>query len=299
MRWTRTELILGLLTVALTVGSFACNRAPQEAPSADEEIAGEERTTATDDQSYTEDTGAPAVDIEEPAGDTLASREAELAARERELARREAELAEQESTPAPQPAAPSEVAPPSEEAWREREPTPAPTPITVPAGTSFSAELQSSLSSETSAVGDRFTARLASPLSAGGQEAVPAGATIEGRVTEAQALRKIGGKARLGLAFDRVVLPDGTAAPLAASLSQVGKSETKRDAATIGGSAAAGAILGRVIGGGSKSRRSAIGAAAGAAIGTAIAAKTEGDAITLPAGTVLTLALEAPLTVTR
>lgn len=305
MRWTRAKFFLGLLIAALAVGSFACNRAPEGAPAEEDRTAREDADRApgeepadeaTDDEYYTEDTGAPAVDIGEPDDDTLADREAEVAARERELARREAELAQRDSTPAP---APSEPAAPSEQEWREREPEPAPTPVTVPAGTGFSVELASSLSSETSQVGDRFSASLSAPLSVGGEEAVPAGSTVEGRVTDAQALRKIGGKARLGLSFDRVVLPDGTSAPLAASLSQVGKSETKKDAATIGGSAAAGAILGRVIGGGSKSRRSAIGAAAGAAIGTAIAAKTEGEAIELSAGTVLTLALEAPLTVTR
>lgn len=306
MRDTRAKLFLGLLIAALAVGSFACNRGPEDAPAAEDRTAREEGTGApgeevpgeetTDDEYYTEDTGASAVDIEDPAGDTLADREAELAARERELARREADLAQRDAAPAPAPSAP---AAPSEQEWREREPAPAPTPVTVPAGTSFSVELASTLSSETSQVGDRFSARLASPLSVGGQEAAPAGSTVEGRVTEAKALKKIGGRARLALAFDRVVLPDGTSAPLAASLTQVGKSETKKDAATIGGSAAAGAILGRVIGGGSKSRRSAIGAAAGAAIGTAVAAKTEGETVQLPAGTVLTLALEAPLTVTR
>lgn len=298
MRYTRAKLFLGLLIAALAVGSFACNRGSQDAPSAEDQTAREDTTGATgeetaDEEFFTEDTGASAADIEDPAGDTMAGREAELAARERELARREADLAQRDAAPAPAPAAPAE------QEWREREPEPAPTPITVPAGTSFSAELTSSLSSETSQVGEPFSARLSSPLSVGGQVAVPAGSTVSGRVTEAKGLKKIGGRARLSLAFESVTLPDGSSSPLAASLTQVGKSETKKDAATIGGSTAAGAILGRVIGGGDKDERTAIGAVVGGAVGTAVAAKTKGETIELPAGTVLTLALDAPLTVTR
>lgn len=296
MRDTRAKLFLGLLIAALTVGSFACNRGPEDAPAAEDRTAREEATEAsgqetTDDERYTEDTGASAVDIEDPADDALAGREAELAARERELARREAELAQREAAPAPAP----------EETWREQEPAPAPapTPITVPAGTTFSAELQNSLSSKTSHVGQGFSARLSSPLSVGGQVAVPAGSTVSGRVTEAKSLKKIGGRARLALAFESVTLPDGSSAPMAASLSWVGKSETKKDAATIGGSTAAGAILGKVIGGGDDAERVAIGAVVGGAVGTAVAAKTKGDSIVVPAGTVLTASLEAPLTVTR
>lgn len=121
MRDTRAKLFLGLLIAALAVGSFACNRGPQDAPSAEDQTAREDTTEATGDETadeavdeefFTEDTGASAVDIEDPAGDTLADREAELAARERELARREAELAQRDAAPAPAP----------EETWREREP---------------------------------------------------------------------------------------------------------------------------------------------------------------------------------
>lgn len=293
MRWTRSKLVLALLIGGLAVWSLACNRASREDTAADEQARLEDELETTDEASdeefFTEDTGADAVDIEEPTEDALASREAELAARERELARREAELAQRDAAPVPQ------------ESWRDRQPqpAPAPTPITVPAGTTFSAELQNSLSSETSQIGDSFTAQLSSPLSAGGQVAVPAGSTVHGRVTDAKGLRKIGGRARLGVAFTSVTLPDGSSAPLAASLSWVGKSETKRDAATIGGSTAAGAILGKVIGGGDDDKRVAAGAVVGGAIGTAVAAKTKGETIHLPAGTVLTSTLEAPVTVTQ
>src|SRR5690606_11751165 len=96
------------------------------------------------------------------------------------------------------------------------------------------------LSSESSQVGDHFQARLASPLRVDGVEVAPAGSTVDGRVTHVQSLKRIGGRAELALSFERITLPDGSSAPLAASLERVARSETKRDAATIGGSAAAG-----------------------------------------------------------
>lgn len=316
MRWTHHKFLPGLFAAALTSLVLACSQAPSEEPS--KEPAEDVASLQEQNETYREDTGTPKMEIELPQEDPLAAREAEMADRERELAQREAEMARQERQVARQPApAPAPVTPryepepapqpepapvegatePSYEAAPA--PQPAPTPVTVATGTSFSARLATDLSSETSQVGDRFTARLTSPLTGEGREAVPAGSIVEGRVVEAVATKKIGGQARLGLVFDSVVLPDGSRVPLSASLTEVGKSQTKEDAAKIGGGALAGAILGRIIGGGSKAKRGAVGAVVGGAIGTVLAAKDEGDPIELPAGTVLTLSLEAPLTAMR
>lgn len=304
MRKKIEKITLGLLVVPLAFVPLACGKTPAE--ESDEVAALYERETdsAAEGETFTDRAGEQPMEIEVSEEDLAADdREAELTARERELAQREAEVAHRErhaaqevaQQPAPQPA-PEQ---PRYEPAPEPEPQPAPTPVTVAAGTSFDAELATSLSSETSQVGDRFTATLTSPLSGGGREAVPAGATIEGRVVEVQATRKIGGRARLGLAFDTVVLADGTQEPLSASISEVGESQAKEDAKKIGIGAVAGAILGRIIGGGSKTKRGTIGAIVGGAVGTVLAARDEGDPVELPAGTILMLDLEAPLTVMR
>jgi len=53
------------------------------------------------------------------------------------------------------------------------------------------------MSSQASRPGEVFHAEVAQDVVVGGRAALPAGARVTGTVTEAQALRKIGGRARL------------------------------------------------------------------------------------------------------
>ncbi len=248
----------------------------------------------------------------------VAERQAEVAARERELREREAR-AEARRAPEPQPErtdrigepepAPAddaeevadsgetdrfedEVQPePMEEERAERTPA---LGATVPAGTVLEAELLQELSSNGSAAGDTFRARLVSDvLEEGGQVAIPEGAEVVGVIEEAVPLtRRVGGKARLTLRFTDLVLPSGATVPIRASLIEQGRSETRKDAATIGGAAAGGAILGRILNGKNRSRGAVIGAIIGAAAGTAIASRTPGEEVVFPEGTVVNLNLD-------
>lgn len=173
-------------------------------------------------------------------------------------------------------------------------PAPPPAPIEVPAGTQIELVLVESVSSQSAAVGDEVAAELAAPIRVDGEIAVPSGTRAVGRVTEAKALAKVGGRARLALAFETLEL-EGRTVPIAAFFARDGKSETGKDAATI----AAGAAVGTVLGNQAKKndRGKVIGAILGAGVGTAIAAKTEGETIELPAGARLELTLRDAVTV--
>src|SRR5262245_49412933 len=105
---------------------------------------------------------------------------------------------------------------------------------TVPGGTSLQVELLDDLSSANNSQGDAVSARVAQDVTVGGKVVIPAGSTVSGTVTEARGLKAIGGRALLSVRFDSVDLPTGSA-PIQASFSRQGKSETKKDAATIGG----------------------------------------------------------------
>jgi hypothetical protein len=236
----------------------------------------------------------------------LEEREAAVAAKEAELAEREASAsraassvrtsAVRASAPAPAPARRPAPAPVYDE------PAPAPvrraTRVTVPAGTSLAATVSNGVSSETAQVGDSVTARVADDVWAGGVLAIPAGSTLRGSVTEAQGLRRIGGKARLAVRFDSLELPSGSDVPVYATWQAEGKGETRRDAATIAGSTVGGAVLGRVIRSRERDRNTAIGAAAGAAVGTVIAARTRGQEVELASGSVIDLTLADSVSVT-
>ena len=231
----------------------------------------------------------------------LAARQVELDRRERRLTEREARRSEAAEAPAPAPATAED-----EPAAPAPEPEPAPTPapavaVTVPAGTSLDIELSKTLSSATSRVGETFRARVARDVyDRDGGLAIPAGSEIVGEVSQAVPLdRKIGGQASLGLRFTDLVLPSGETVPIQASLVRTGPSKTGRDAATIGGATAGGAILGNILSRGSRGRGSVLGALIGAAAGTAIAARTKGQEVEIPQGTVIALQLDQSVRVHR
>lgn len=185
-----------------------------------------------------------------------------------------------------------------EQARREREREeeeqarrPAQLVVNVPAGTVMEVELLEGLSSQTSEAGDIVRARIASDVATDGAVGIPAGSEILGVVTEAVPLGKVGGRARLGLKFTDLVLPNGRTVPIDATLVQQGTSETRKDAATIGGAAAGGAILGRVLSKKDRSRGAVIGAIIGAAAGAVIASRN-GEELVIPEGTRLALKLD-------
>ena len=180
----------------------------------------------------------------------------------------------------------------------ERAAAPAPTAVrlTVPAATQIEVEFTTQVSSETSHAGDSFSARLAKDLMIENRVAVPAGAELTGTVTEAVATKKIGGQARLALAFETLSLASGQSTALAATLVTEGKKQTAKDVATIGGSTAGGALLGRVLAG-DKQKGTAIGAVVGAAAGTAVAANNKSDPVTIPEGAIVPVTLQQSIVV--
>ncbi len=169
--------------------------------------------------------------------------------------------------------------------------------VTVPSGTQLVVELQDGLSSSNSEPGDGFRARVVEPVSMNGEVVIETGSQVTGRVTQAVRSKKIGGKARLSLEFTGLELPSGEASTISGAFHREGKSQSKKDGATIGGAAAGGAILGRLLGHdrGKEADGTAVGAVVGAAIGTGIAASNRGQDIVLPEGTRLRIRLDAPV----
>lgn len=165
-------------------------------------------------------------------------------------------------------------------------------PATLAAGTQLEVEVVNKLSSESSGVGDVVEGRLVSPVNVGERVVLPAGTGLVGRVTEVVPTKKIGGQARLGFSFESLELDNGERIPIHSTFARAGKSQTKKDAATIAGAAAGGALIGRTVKKKHRSKGTAVGAVAGAAVGTAIAAANEGDPVVVPAGSVVLIELQ-------
>ncbi|MFL6193759.1 MAG: glycine zipper domain-containing protein [Thermoanaerobaculia bacterium] len=329
MKSLKIRSLLPALLCGVAFTAFACKGEVDRQPDASDQVA--ETQPAAEVPETNELRPQPqTVDVQENDA-ALEARERELKAREAELDARERSLREPAEEPAPPPPVRRETprpapkpapAPkprattpaPAPEPAREPAPAPAPAPreepapeepreqprttsVTVPAGTVIDVEFTDDLASNTASAGDSFRVRVSHDIEEDGIVAIPAGSEILGQVTDAVPTRKIGGQARLALKFTDLVLPSGRTVPIDASFVQEGRKETGKDAATIGGGAAAGAVLGRILNKGNRSRGAVIGAIIGAAAGTAIASKTPGEEVVIPEGSVISLKLDESLRV--
>ena len=168
--------------------------------------------------------------------------------------------------------------------------------VVVSADSVIGLQLDSTLSSERARVEDAVEARVVRDVRAGGELAIPAGATALGSVTFVERGGKFKERARLGIRFHTLVLADGTRLPVSTeAITRFGDAPANGSAAKIGGGAVAGAILGAIIGG---AKGAAIGATSGAGAGTAVVMAGDRSAATFPAGTEVTARILSPVTVT-
>jgi hypothetical protein len=168
--------------------------------------------------------------------------------------------------------------------------------VTIPAGTVLPVELRSTVASDTSSVEQPVQARLRRTITIGGVEALPAGSTLRGTVTEATRSGRVKGRARVGFRFDSIEPAggDGRLDIRTGVIAREARSTKKKDAAKIGIPAAGGAVIGGIVGGGDGAAK---GAAIGGAAGTGVVLGTRGEEIRFGPGADFSVKLLAPLTV--
>ncbi len=179
----------------------------------------------------------------------------------------------------------------------------------IPAGTALMVKLETTLATFSNKPGDPFQARLTQPVMLNGRTLIPAGAMVEGRVTNVAEPRRISGKPTIGILPEALVLPTGERLFLDATLVDTnigdgtdvnnegefkGSGHDRRDEIETGGGTAGGMLIGGLIGG-----------PPGILIGGVVGAGSTGAhwlskhrSATLPAGTELTLELNRPLAMT-
>jgi len=176
----------------------------------------------------------------------------------------------------------------------------------LPMGTQMRVRLNKDVDTTTTQAGTPFTAQVADNVAVDGKVFIPAGAVLEGRITEVRGGRRIRGTALIHLQADGIVMPDGTRLPLRAQVIDTDQSaETKTDVEgnilrkdhpketlavvglAAGGAAAAGGVLAGPAG-------ALIGAGVGAGVSTVVWLKQDRQAH-LPEGTEVVLSLTEPL----
>ncbi|MGO8986085.1 MAG: BON domain-containing protein [Terriglobales bacterium] len=172
-------------------------------------------------------------------------------------------------------------------------PPPPPPPIVVPAGTVLTVRVGQALSSNNSHAGDSFPATLDKAVSVAGVTAIPARSRVSGTVVTAKAKGKIKGEGELSLALTSITVQGQTYNIKTSVLNKTIQGKGKRTAATTGGGAAGGALIGGLAGGG---KGAAIGALVGGGAGLAGGAATGNQQIQIPVESVQSFRLSAPLT---
>jgi hypothetical protein len=162
----------------------------------------------------------------------------------------------------------------------------------IPAGQELDVRLQVPLSSETAKVEQRFETTTVADLLQDGRVLVPAGTVVRGVVSAVDpAGRGLDRKGSLTLSFDRMTVNGRTYDMRAQATSVFESRGIREEAGTAGAGAGVGGIIGGVLGG---VKGAVLGAIIGA--GGAIVA-SEGKDIELPAGSIVRIRLDSPVTV--
>jgi hypothetical protein len=166
-------------------------------------------------------------------------------------------------------------------------------------------KLETTLATFSNKAGDPFRGELTKDVVLNGKTVIPAGATIEGRVTKVAEPRRVSGKPTIGILPEALILPGGERMYLDATLVDTnipgtdvnnegefkGSGHERRDQLEAGGGAAGGMLIGGLVGG-------PVGVAVGGAIGAGAAGAhwlSRHHSAVLPAGTELTIELNRPL----
>ncbi|HEY3093715.1 MAG TPA: hypothetical protein VGJ52_11480 [Vicinamibacterales bacterium] len=161
----------------------------------------------------------------------------------------------------------------------------------VPAGQELDVRLGTTLSSKTAKVEQRFQTTTVADLMQNGNVLIPAGSTVRGVVSAVDPADRLHRAGSLTLSFDDLTVR-GRTYPVRAMATNVFESGgIREETGTAGIGAGAGAIVGGILGG---LKGAILGAVIGA--GGAIAA-TEGKDIDLPAGSIIRIRLDQPVTV--
>lgn len=158
----------------------------------------------------------------------------------------------------------------------------------LPAGTRITVRMIDSVDSQVARVGDTFRASVDEPVSLNGVTVIPRGADVVAKLVEEDQSGKITGRTTLKLVLATVRVNDRNVDIVTSDVVKESSSRGTRSAGVIGGTAALGAIIGGIAGGG---KGAAIGAGSGAAVGTGAEVIGKGQRVKVPSETRLDFTL--------
>ena len=192
----------------------------------------------------------------------------------------------------PGTASPASAQPPAQAAAPQPEATPKPPEpkkYLLATGTTIAVRTVGEMNTKSTKSENEFEATLETPLVVDGHTVAKKGATVVGKVLNADQGGRAKGKASLTLALARMRFTNGKTINIVTdSVMQEAKSGTGKNLKRTGIMTGAGAAIGAIAGGGAGA---AIGAGVGAGAGLATNLATRGPAAQIPPETVLTFSL--------
>jgi hypothetical protein len=171
-------------------------------------------------------------------------------------------------------------------------PPPVSAGVVIPVDTTVKVRMIDAVNSDTARLGQTFRASLDEPIYANGQEVIPRGADVLTKLVEDQQSGKIEGRTVLTMGLSTITVGGRPIDVTSTDVKTESNSRGARSAGVIGGTAALGAIIGAIAGGG---KGAAIGAGSGAAVGTGAEVLTSGQKVKIHSETRLTFRLQSPM----
>jgi len=159
----------------------------------------------------------------------------------------------------------------------------------IPEGTAITVFLKDPISTDKNKAGDAFTASIAEPIVVNGETVVERGATVHGRVVDAEGAGRVKGRANIRLALMSIASGQKTYPLVTRAFTAEAEATKGRDAGIIAGAGGVGAAIGALAGGGKGAVK---GAVIGGAAGTGAVLATKGKEVEFGSETKLTFALE-------
>ena len=167
--------------------------------------------------------------------------------------------------------------------------------VTIPEGALLRVRINRALSSNHTPPGSTFDGVVTNDVVAGGEVAIPRGASVQGTVVEAKGSGVLKGRGELSIQLIQVTL-GGKSYPLQSDVwAHTGGDKTTETIDKTAGVGAVGALFGALAGGG---EGAAIGAGVGAAAGLGSSAASGRGQVFIPAEGMVAFRLAAPATVT-
>jgi hypothetical protein len=141
-------------------------------------------------------------------------------------------------------------------------------------------------------VGQTFRASIDEAVTVGERTVIPRGADVLVKLVEDKQSGKLTGKTELTLDVMSVMVNGRMTDVRTEEVNRASASRTGKTGQVVGGTAALGAVIGAIAGGG---KGAAIGAVSGAAAGGAVQVLTRGEKVKIPSETRLTFTLQQPI----